>query len=131
MSERKRGGQPGNQNARGNRGGGAPIGNQNGRKHGGYGRLWPSRPGNNGIAKSVNDHVFSIIVDTDRLPGLTQRIAMLIQYSAELLLLILVGNRSSHIMTSKCKFGVSTPATPYHVIPSFEVVLLRPQRAFT
>ena len=41
MSERKRGGQPGNHNACGNRGGGAPIGNQNGRKHGGYGRLWP------------------------------------------------------------------------------------------
>ena len=41
MSGRKRGGQPGNQNARGNRGGGAPVGNQNGRKHGGYARLWP------------------------------------------------------------------------------------------
>ncbi len=41
MSDRKRGGQPGNRNAVGNRGGGAPAGNQNGRKHGGYGRLWP------------------------------------------------------------------------------------------
>lgn len=41
MSDRKRGGQRGNQNAVGNRGGGAPAGNQNGRKHGGYGRLWP------------------------------------------------------------------------------------------
>lgn len=41
MSERKRGGQPGNKNACGNSGGGAPAGNQNGRKHGGYGRLWP------------------------------------------------------------------------------------------
>ena len=54
---------------------------------------------------------------------LVQGISMLIQCSAELLLLILVGNRSSHIVTSKCKFSVSTPATPYHVIPSFEVVL--------
>lgn len=41
MSERKRGGQPGNKNAVGNRGGGAPTGNQNGRTHGGYSRLWP------------------------------------------------------------------------------------------
>lgn len=41
MSDRKRGGQPGNKNAAHNRGGGAPIGNQNGRKHGGYGCLWP------------------------------------------------------------------------------------------
>lgn len=38
---RKRGGQPGNKNALGNRGGGAPVGNQNSRKHGAYGRLWP------------------------------------------------------------------------------------------
>lgn len=36
MPGRKRGGQPGNKNACGNRGGGAPHGNQNALKHGGY-----------------------------------------------------------------------------------------------
>jgi hypothetical protein len=38
MEKRKRGGQPGNKNAIGNRGGGAPIGNTNAQKHGLYGR---------------------------------------------------------------------------------------------
>jgi hypothetical protein len=38
MEKRKRGGQPGNKNAVGNQGGGAPIGNTNAQKHGLYGR---------------------------------------------------------------------------------------------
>jgi hypothetical protein len=38
MEKRKRGGQPGNKNAIGNRGGGAPVGNTNAQKHGLYGR---------------------------------------------------------------------------------------------
>lgn len=36
---RRRGGQPGNKNAVGNRGGGAPHGNRNAVKHGGYSRI--------------------------------------------------------------------------------------------
>ena len=36
MNKRKRGGQPGNKNAIGNRGGGAPSGNKNARKSGFY-----------------------------------------------------------------------------------------------
>lgn len=36
---RRRGGQPGNRNAVGNRGGGAPPGNKNAEKHGGYARI--------------------------------------------------------------------------------------------
>jgi uncharacterized protein YjcR len=40
---RKRGGQPGNQNAVGNRGGGAPPGNKNAWKHGMYESLWMSQ----------------------------------------------------------------------------------------
>ncbi|MGG1673309.1 phage terminase small subunit [Paenibacillus sp. NRS-1783] len=39
---RKRGGQPGNQNAIGNKGGGAPIGNDNGLKNGNYAGMWVS-----------------------------------------------------------------------------------------
>lgn len=39
---RKRGGQPGNQNAAGNKGGGAPPGNQNGWKNGMYESMWMS-----------------------------------------------------------------------------------------
>lgn len=37
---KKRGGQPGNKNAIGNRGGGAPLGNKNAWRHGVYER-WP------------------------------------------------------------------------------------------
>lgn len=40
---RKRGGQPGNTNAVGNGGGGAPPGNKNGWKHGGYESMWMSQ----------------------------------------------------------------------------------------
>lgn len=36
---RRRGGQPGNKNAAGNKGGGAPLGNRNAVKHGGYARI--------------------------------------------------------------------------------------------
>jgi len=36
---RLRGGQPGNKNAAGNKGGGAPLGNRNAVKHGGYARI--------------------------------------------------------------------------------------------
>lgn len=39
---RKRGGQPGNKNAEGNKGGGAPPGNKNGWKHGMYESMWMS-----------------------------------------------------------------------------------------
>lgn len=39
---RKRGGQPGNTNAVGNKGGGAPPGNKNGWKHGMYESMWMS-----------------------------------------------------------------------------------------
>ena len=39
MEKRKRGGQPGNKNALGNRGGGAPYGNKNAVRHGVY-SLW-------------------------------------------------------------------------------------------
>lgn len=38
---RKRGGQPGNKNAVGNSGGGAPLGNQNALQHGGYSAVLP------------------------------------------------------------------------------------------
>ncbi|QJD87891.1 phage terminase small subunit [Cohnella herbarum] len=40
---RKRGGQPGNVNASGNNGGGAPPGNKNNWKHGGYESMWMSQ----------------------------------------------------------------------------------------
>ncbi|WP_162939073.1 phage terminase small subunit [Paenibacillus lautus] len=40
---RKRGGQPGNTNAVGNKGGGAPPGNKNGWKHGMYESMWMSQ----------------------------------------------------------------------------------------
>lgn len=39
---RNRGGQPGNKNAEGNKGGGAPPGNKNGWKHGMYESMWMS-----------------------------------------------------------------------------------------
>ncbi len=48
MSEnasKKRGGQPRNKNAVGNRGGGAPLGNKNAWRHGAYERYPPIYPG--------------------------------------------------------------------------------------